>query len=160
MGSAGDEEARIAAARLRHKVRYADPAAWLVVAAVERALEAARVEPQDLTDRVGIILISEDGPAETIHTVALAAREGQISPLRFAAVTPASLVGTVCIVFGFHGPTLTLTCPTSIGLPPARAVADGWLTRGVADWIVMVTTGRSLDCSVAESWLLCRSPEA
>jgi 3-oxoacyl-(acyl-carrier-protein) synthase len=93
-------------------------------------------------DDVGIVLVSEGGPAETRTTVARAARDGFVSPLRFVAAPPASLVGVACIVMGFHGPTLNLTTPARTGVPAGLTIATRWLDRGKVRYAIVASYGR------------------
>lgn len=134
-GSHRDAYAR----RVSSVVRYADPAAWCVVAAIDRALESVAGGRDVAGEGVGLALVSESGPVETMSTVAASVREGFVSPMRFAAATPASLAGLACIVFGFKGPTLTLTMPAEQGLAVAETVAANWLGRGAAELVLLLT---------------------
>lgn len=125
--------------RSKQKVRYADPAAWAVVSAVGRvSVRVENLNAADL-DRIGVLLVSEHGPVETMATVAATARTGYLSALRFPAATPGSLVGLTCIVFGFRGPTLNLTMPVTKGIPIAAVVAGNWLERDVVDFVFLAT---------------------
>jgi hypothetical protein len=125
--------------RSKPKVRYADPAAWAVVSAVGRVGDGVEnLNAADL-ERTGVLLVSEHGPVETMATVAATARTGYLSPLRFPAATPGSLVGLTCIVFGFRGPSLNLTMPVTKGIPIAAVVAGNWLERDVVDFVFLVT---------------------
>lgn len=138
-GESDGSLSRSYAERSKQKVRYADPAAWAVVSAVGQV--RVRVENLNAADleRIGVLLVSEHGPVETMATVAATARTGYLSPLRFPAATPGSLVGLTCIVFGFRGPTLNLTMPVTKGIPIAAVVAGNWLERDVVDFVFLTT---------------------
>ncbi|RKT17040.1 hypothetical protein BX285_1404 [Streptomyces sp. 1114.5] len=118
---------------------FADPVAWLVAAAVERALEAS---PDDLTaqpDHVGVVALSGDCSAITMAAVAASASRGMVSPLRFAGSNPGVLAGLPCIRWKFRGPTLTLSMPPEHGLPAAAVAASAWLRGGQARHVLIAT---------------------
>lgn len=125
------------AERVKSVVRYADPAAWTVVAAIDQALIPLQndYDPQ----RVGAILVSECGPTETIADFVSSARRGLISPMRFPAASSSSLLGLACIVFGFQGPCLNLTMPPDGGVPIAYAIAKRWINRDVVKFAIIAT---------------------
>jgi hypothetical protein len=124
-------------ADIRSRVRYADGAAWTVLAAMSDAAAAVRDLGSVNCDRVAVIVVTESGPKETIAS--LIGPDGEPpSPLRFAAATPASLVGVACMARGYRGPTCTLTMPARDGLPIAQLLARRWLARKTAD-VVFVT---------------------
>jgi hypothetical protein len=114
-------------------IRYADPAAWRVVAAVADAASPVRAAG----DRVGVVVTSADGPVEAMAAMCEAARGGSSSPIRFPASNAGSLAGLACIALGFRGPTLMLTMPPARGVPIALLLAETWLTRGVADYVAV-----------------------
>lgn len=132
-----------APAAARAKFRYADPVTWSALQAVDRALACAPPGALGTRERTGVIFMSSSGPAESIAAIVASAREGYVSPLRFAAVTPASVAGAICIVHEFRGPSLTLTTPIAASLPVSEALARGWLTRGVLDLVVLLTSEMS-----------------
>ena len=115
-------------------VRYADPAAWVTAAAVARARGAV---PRDIAagERIGLVVSSAHGPAETIATVAEAAREGFPSPLRYPAANPGSLVGVTCILLGLRGPTMNLLASPAEGIAMGLFLAGRWVGRQAADGV-------------------------
>lgn len=119
-------------------VRYADPAAWTVAAAVARAVAPRRDAILAEHERVGVVVVSPDGPVEAAAAVRAAARAGAAAPLRFPAAGPGSLVGVVCLGLGLRGPSLVLTVPPARGAPIGLRLANGWLARGHAAWVVLV----------------------
>jgi hypothetical protein len=144
-GEAEGPQRSLATERVKSIVRYADPAAWTVVAAIDQALKRVEDECIAAAEQVGILLVSESGPTETIATVAATARTGYLSPLRFPAATAGSLVGMACIVFGFRGPTLNLTMPTTGGVPIATVIARRWLEQEVVKFMFITTFARRSD---------------
>lgn len=110
-------------------IRYADPAAWAAATAVARACEGIGERIASVRDRVGVVVICEQGPVETIAALAEAAREGYTSALRYPAANPGSLAGVSCIAFGFRGPTLSLLVNPSDGVPLGLFMARRWLAR-------------------------------
>jgi hypothetical protein len=128
--------------RLRTVVRYADPAAWITAAAVSRAVVAIKEELAAVHDDMGVIVVSDEGPQETIQTLDEAAATGFSSPLRFPAGNPGSLAGVACILHGFRGPTMNFIMPTPSGVPVGLALAAGWLQRGVCASVVVAACAR------------------
>jgi hypothetical protein len=115
-------------------VRYADPAAWLVRDLVGQAL-------QDWDgDRgpVALLAVSEYATGDTLRQVGAEVAKRTISPLRFVAASPGTLVGLSCLSFGLHGPSLLLTMPPADGVPVARVLAARWLA-GAAPAVLLVT---------------------
>src|SRR5580704_7877769 len=76
---------------------------------------------------VGMVLVSDRGPAVTMMEVQTGATTGFVSPMRYAASNAGSLAGVACIAFGFRGPTLNLTMLPEIGVPIALQICSGWL---------------------------------
>jgi hypothetical protein len=117
-------------------VRYADPAAWIMATALAQALAPVREVVAAVPDRVGVIVTSAVGPVETLATVAEAARDNFASPLRYPAANPGSLAGVSCILFGFRGPSLTLTLPAPTGVPLGLLLAERWLQQAASYMVV------------------------
>ena len=124
-------------ARVKSLVRYADPSAWAVVEAMDHALRLSDVI--SARQAVGVLLVSDEGPRETVATIATTAKSGLVSPMRFPAATPASLIGVACIVFGFQGPTLNLSMSVAGGVPIMSTIAKNWLQREVVDFVFLNT---------------------
>jgi hypothetical protein len=123
-------------------IRYADPAAWVTVAAVAGAMEAAREAVTARHDRVGVVVTSAEGPVEAMAAMCEASRGGSSSPIRFPASNAGSLAGLTSIAFAFRGPTLMLTLPADRGVPVAVVLAEAWLRRGVVDYVAVAATFR------------------
>jgi hypothetical protein len=126
-------------AQTRATVRYADPAAWITAAAVAHALADVRELLAASQHEVGVVVVSDQGPANTMAEINAAAATGFSSPLRYAAASPGSLVGVTCIAFGFRGPTLNFTMPPANGVPVALQLCTGWLARRAARYMVLAT---------------------
>ena len=103
---------------------YADPVAWLISSTVLQLL--AQVGDEDSRGRTGLIVASETATAETMRDVAAAAVHGRVSPMRFAAASPGTVVGVACATAGLRGPALLLTTRGDDPVP-AQLVADLWL---------------------------------
>ncbi|SDM53287.1 hypothetical protein [Allokutzneria albata] len=131
---------------------YADPVAWLITDAVAGVLNTRAV--LDPTS-VGVLVVSEHSTEHTQRSVAEAVARGRISPMRFAAAGPGSLVGVVCAAFGFQGPTLLLSVPVEQARPVVDALLADWL-HDSAGHVVLVMhevaeDGRhSVTCSVVD----------
>jgi len=121
-------------------VRYADPAAWTIAAAVHHAFEPIRETIQPLVEHVGIVGISALGPTEATAAIKQAAEEGYPSPMRYPAANPGSLVGVSCIAFGLRGPTSCLLMAPSQGVRVAMLAARQWLGRGAAHHVVVAAS--------------------
>jgi hypothetical protein len=126
-------------AQTRATVRYADLAAWITAAAIGKAISSLRGLLGGCLHQVGLVAVSDQGPATTMAEVNAATTNGFSSPLRYAASSPGSLVGVACIAFGFRGPTLNFTMCPADGVPVALQLCDSWLSRGVARYMVLAT---------------------
>jgi hypothetical protein len=116
---------------------FADPVAWLVCDAVDRAVEESRQDLAGLRDQVGIIAVSEFATLGTMRSIAHTARNGRVSPLRFAGSNPGALAGVPCLSRGFRGPSLTLSMSPADGVEPAVAIASGLLSSGAASHLIL-----------------------
>jgi hypothetical protein len=138
-GEANSLRPELFEARTRATVRYADPAAWITAAAVALAIHEVREQLASSLHEVGMVVVSDQGPASTMAEVNAATSIGFSSPLRYAAASPGSLAGVSCIAFGFRGPTLNFTMPLHDGVPTALQMCSGWLTRHMARYMVLAT---------------------
>ncbi|WEH35108.1 hypothetical protein PZB75_18135 [Streptomyces sp. AM 4-1-1] len=120
---------------------YADPVAWMMADAVAAALDACGADAPAELSEVAVIGISEHATRHTLRAVAAGVPAGRMSPMRFAAAGPGSLVGVVCAVFGFQGPTLMLPMPVADAAVVTRAMITDWLTGDAASaaHVVVVT---------------------
>ncbi|MFI7702664.1 hypothetical protein [Nonomuraea sp. NPDC049480] len=114
---------------------FADPIAWLVAAAVERALDGVRLEPS----AAGIVVMSDAAALPTSRVIAGEARRGRVSPLRFAGANPGILAGLSCVRWGLRGPSLVLAGAFPKVADTGFAVARGWLQDGHARHVVCAT---------------------
>jgi len=126
-------------ARTRATVRYADPAAWTTATAVAHALSESKDSLLPLSHDIGMVVVSDHGPAASMADIKAATPSGFSSPLRYAASNPGSLVGVSCIAFGFRGPTINLMMSPSDGVPVALQLCANWLGRRTARWMVLAT---------------------
>ncbi|MGA4847528.1 hypothetical protein ACOBQB_15150 [Streptomyces sp. G5(2025)] len=127
----GESDVRLddpSAAPRRIPGTYADPVAWMMADAVAAALEGCGADAPTDRSEVAVIGISEYATRRTLQTVAAGVPAGRMSPMRFAAAGPGSLVGLVCAVFGFQGPTLMLPMPVTEATEVAKAMIADWLT--------------------------------
>lgn len=158
-GEAAAPQPSLFTAQIRSTVRYADPSAWIVAAAVAHALKGWTDFSAASSHQTGMIVVSDDGPRATMAEVESQGALGFSSPLRYAASSPGSLAGVSCIAFGLRGPTLNLTLPPQEGLPVALALSAAWLARKEARAMVLATfngvtavsSGRALLLAAAES---------
>lgn len=131
---------------------FADPAAWLVLAAVEEALAGAR-EDIDAAD-VGAVVVSSHCTAHTMAALSAGAARGLVSPLRFAGANPGVLAGLPCIMLKLRGPSLVFTMDPAEGIGPATAVAAGWLRDGQAGHVLLAEYHRNGERHLARALLL------
>lgn len=117
---------------------YADPVAWLAVETARRAL-ARTPDVLDARDDTAVLAVSEHGTLDTMRDIAARMRAGRISPLRFVGANPGLLAGAVCLEWRLRGPSLTLTMPPALGVDTAQVVAGGWLRRGQARYVLLLT---------------------
>lgn len=117
---------------------FADPAGWLVAAAVQDALDRCPEHVLSEPDQVGIAVLSDDGPAATMRTISDTARRGLVSPLRFAGANPGILAGLPCIRWKLRGPSLTFTMELDAAIDVARVIATAWLYGGQARYVLIV----------------------
>jgi hypothetical protein len=148
-GEARQPQPELFDARLRTVVRYADPAAWISAAAVAHAMASIKEALVAVHDDVGVVVVSDEGPQETMQALDEAAVAGFSSPLRFPAGNPGSLVGVTCILHGFRGPTLNFIMPPACGVPAGLVLAAGWLLRRVCSFVVVTA------CTRLDSQELC-----
>lgn len=150
-GQRADAEAALAA------IRYADPASWTTATAVAHAVAAQRDAVLAAHDRVGVIVTSAEGPVEAMAAMCEASKSGSSSPIRFPASNAGSLAGLTSIAFTFRGPTIMLTLPADRGVPAGLLLAEAWLGRGMADFIVLAACGRRDEKPAARCLLLAAS---
>jgi hypothetical protein len=126
-------------ARVRATVRFADPAAWMTATAVALAFAGVSDLLAEWRHEIGVIAISDLGPAESMTRVQTDATTGFSSPLHYAASSPGTLVGVSCIAFGLRGPTMNLTMSPREGVPVALTLCAGWLGRKAARLMIVAT---------------------
>jgi hypothetical protein len=118
---------------------YADPAAWLVTAAVQRALDDCAEDVLGEPDEVAVIVVSSRGTEATMMGIARSARAGRVSPLRFAGASPGILAGLPCARLGLRGPSVMVTMSGRDGLATAALLADSWLRAEQARYALVVS---------------------
>ncbi|WP_083734848.1 beta-ketoacyl synthase N-terminal-like domain-containing protein [Actinomadura sp. CNU-125] len=119
---------------------YADPAAWLVAAAVAAASTTAECGTDVLAarDDAGVIVLTGPQPPPTCTALAAQAARGRISPLRFAGANPGILAGLACIRWGLRGPSLVLAAADDGTVGTALTVAGSWLRSRRARHVICV----------------------
>jgi hypothetical protein len=156
----GDDRRAAAEEGLR-AIRYADPASWTTATAVARAVAAERDAVLAASDRVGLVVTSAEGPVEAMAAMHEATLTGTSSPIRYPASNAGSLAGIPTIGFTLRGPTMMLTLPAERGVPVGLLLADAWIRRGVAAYVVVAACGRLPDgAPAARAMLLAASAEA
>jgi hypothetical protein len=116
---------------------FADPAAWLVTAAVRDALDTCPEELLSTPDDVGIVVVSNECTARTMRDIASSTGKGLVSPLRFAGANPGVLAGLPCITWKLRGPTLTFSMDPAAAVEVAATVVTAWLRRGQARYVLI-----------------------
>ncbi|MFF8958098.1 beta-ketoacyl synthase N-terminal-like domain-containing protein [Streptomyces sp. NPDC014894] len=116
---------------------YADPAAWLVAEAVDRALAECAEPVLDDADDTGIVVMSATGSERTMRDIARAALRSRVSPLRFAGANPGVLAGLSAIRHGLRGPSLVLAADPDTAAPVALTMIEGWLADGQARHVIL-----------------------
>jgi hypothetical protein len=138
-GEADSHRPSLFEAKVRATVRYADPAAWITATAVAGAIEGAGDLLAEWRHEIGMISISDQGPAGAMTDVQAEATQGFSSPLRYLASSPGTLAGVSCIAFGLRGPTLNLTMTPQDGVSVALTMCAGWLARKAARLMIVAT---------------------
>ena len=142
---------------LERKLRYADTTAWTIKGAVAAALTGLADKVDAVRDSVGLATATHIGPRDTMAEVARAARNGQCSPLRFAAANPGSVAGVACVAFGFRGPTRNLIMSPADAAPLLLMFAEQWLGEKIADVVLLSTfAARPRGMSAARCIVLAR----
>jgi hypothetical protein len=135
-------------AKTRATVRFADPAAWTTATAVALALAGAGELLAEWRRQIGMIAISDHGPAAAMAKVQTDGATGFSSPLHYAASSPGTLVGVSCIAFGLRGPTMNLTMAPRDGVPVAMILCANWLARGAARFMIVATHSAGISGSM------------
>jgi len=144
-GEADRHEPELFDTHIRAVIRYADPVAWTIAAAIARATETNRGLLDAWRHDVAVVVVSDHGPTATMAQVHTNADAGFSSPLRYAAASPGSLAGVACIASGFRGPTLNFAMRPCDGIPVGLLVGRAWLHRGMARALVLASFAVSKD---------------
>jgi len=118
---------------------YADPLSWLVLEAVERAIDEHGEELLSAREAVGHVAVSDHCTSHTMRELAATIPAGHISPLRFSGANPGSICSLPAQFLGFSGPSMTLSMPPEKGLPPAVTIARLWLRQGSASHVLVTS---------------------
>jgi hypothetical protein len=127
----------------RNAVRYADPLSWTAATAVGQALSDLKDMIDPLRHSIGLITISEHGPAQTIAAVAEASAAGFSSPMRYPAANPGALAGVICITHELRGPSMNIVMPPAIAIPICAAFAGAWIDRHRVPLVVLLASTRT-----------------
>jgi hypothetical protein len=156
---AAESRMSLFSAAARSAVRYADPMSWTAATAVGQALANLNGAVADLRRSIGVITLSEHGPAQAIAAVAEASAAGFSSPMRYPAANPGSLAGVVCITHELRGPTMNFTMPPALAIPAASALAGAWIERRRVPLLVLLASTRiAADKYLARCLLLADHP--
>jgi hypothetical protein len=139
----------LSAVRGSKQSMYADPAAWLVVAAVTDAIATLRAELTEAASDVGVICVSQECTLHTITAIGQGVPNGRVSPMRFAGANPGAMSSLPCIVFGFGGPTLVFATDPDVAAPAVATVAQSWLRGGIAKYVLLCSHNVGTDGHVA-----------
>ncbi|MEU7746482.1 hypothetical protein [Nonomuraea sp. NPDC049158] len=153
------ETGDLAAAGRRTASFYADPAAWLVVSAVEAALAWAPEVVRRRAAEIGALAVSDHGSRHTMRSVADTAARGRVSPLRFAGANPGSLAGLLCITLGFRGPSLLVCMPPERAGPIVALIAAGWLATGQCRYVAVAEHSANNGHHTATARILAPAPD-
>jgi hypothetical protein len=135
---------------------FADPAAWLVTAAVAEALGTCTENVLAQADRTGMITVSRWCTEATMRAISRTARRGMVSPMRFAGANPGVMAGLSCITWKLRGPSLVLAADPAAALPAAAAVAASWLELGHAEYVLVAVhqvrrDGHAVRCAIVRA---------
>jgi 3-oxoacyl-(acyl-carrier-protein) synthase len=133
---------------------YADPVAWLVVAAVEKALGPCRDDVLAEPDEVAVLVTADDTWLPTHRRIAEDTARGRVSPLRFAGSNPGILAGLTCSTFGLRGPSLVLALDPDDAADTARTLAADWLRNGKATYVLWTALRRDHESHTADCVVL------
>jgi hypothetical protein len=117
--------------------RYADPASWAVLEAVDELWAGCPDEVRAAPGTTAMVLVSTHSTLDTMSGIARAVPGGRLSPLRFAGASAGGPISLVSMVHGLRGPTLVITTDPADGVPAARTMARHWLRTGAASHVVV-----------------------
>jgi 3-oxoacyl-(acyl-carrier-protein) synthase len=140
---------------------YADPVAWLVADAAERALDDSgrRDELLAARDDVAVVVLTGAEALPTPRAIAARAATGRVSPLRFAGANPGILAGLACIRLRLRGPSLVLADADDAAVAAALTVAGFWLHSGRARHAVVVRHEHRAEGHTARAVVLWPGPQ-
>lgn len=121
--------------------RYADPASWAVLAAVDE-LWAGCPDGVPAPATTAMVLVSAHCTMDTMAGIAGAVPGGRLSPLRFAGASAGGPISLVSMVHGLRGPTLVITTEPAEGVPAARTLARHWLRTAAASHVAVAVHDR------------------
>ncbi|GLW36141.1 coronafacic acid synthetase [Pectobacterium actinidiae] len=116
---------------------YADPLSWLVLEAVEQAINEYRDVITSACSSVGHIAISDQCTLKTIHDISETLSSGHLSPLRFSGACPGMIIGLPSQFLRFSGPSIVWSMPPDNMQPYATALAQLWLDEGSATHVII-----------------------
>lgn len=116
---------------------YADPLSWLVLEAVERAMDDAKRPSLPERRDMGHLVVSDICTLHTMRELAGGIPDGRMSPLRFAGANPGQVCGLSSMLFGLNGPSMVLSMPPAEGVRPALTILRGWLSEALATAVIL-----------------------
>ncbi len=116
---------------------YADPASWLVLDALEKAIKTCNIDIEKDRIEVGVIAISAQCTKHTMHRITNQVKGGRISPIRFAGANPGSLAGLPCIIYGFKGPSLTFSMLPNDCLETVNTLSISWFRQKIIRFLIV-----------------------
>jgi len=103
---------------------YATPVAWAAANFTQLLIDS---EDNIVPHRTGIIVASNECSLSTIRDIGRTAKQGSISPLRFAGASPSILAGLPALQQRLRGPTLCLTMPPEYAPGAMVALITYWI---------------------------------
>jgi hypothetical protein len=135
---------------------YAAPLAWAAADFTRRLIEdEGAIAPH----HIGLILVSDECSLAAIRELAGTAREGRISPLRFAGSSPAIVAGLPALEQGIRGPVLALTMRPRLAQAAVMALIRYWTSYSGVTAVIAIAHFRDLQGADLFKGLVATSAE-